>query len=118
MKGVELDTTTRDGVLVVTLAGEIDLMNHAEVHEALIGAALDGGPLFVADLNDAHYIDSNGVRMLFGLARELEGSRISWVIALSGDAPLQRLFKVTAFDEVVRIVPSVDDAVAALREGD
>ena len=77
--------------------------------------ALDGGPLFVADLNGVGYVDSNGVRMLFGLARELDGSRIACAVALASDAPLQRLLKVTAFDEVVQILPSVDDAVAALK---
>jgi anti-anti-sigma factor len=71
--------------------------------------------MVVLDFTAVHYVDSNGVRMLFGLAREFDHSRIAWTVALSEDAPLHRLFKVTTFDEVAKIFPSVSDAIAAVR---
>lgn len=112
---VRLETERRDDAVVATLVGEIDAVNHLQVGESLLSAALDGGPVFVASLDAVSYIDSNGVRMLFSLAQELDRSRIQWAVALAPDAPLQRLFKVTAFDEVARILDSVDDALVALQ---
>ncbi len=115
MKGLRIDTTSHDDVVVATLIGEIDLLNHEEVSQDLFAAALDGGPRLVVDLNAVDYVDSNGVRMLFALARELEHSRIEWAVALADDAALRRLFEVTTFDEVARMHPSVDAAVSAVR---
>ena len=115
MKALRIDTATRDGIVVATLVGEIDVVNHAEASEALLEAALAGGPLFVTDLNAVDYVDSNGVRMFFDVARELQRSRIAWAAVLAPDAPLQRLFQVTAFDDTVQIFPSIDAATAALK---
>lgn len=111
-----MEAASRGDVLVVTLVGEIDLVNHDEVGQDLFAAALAGGPRLVVDLDSVSYIDSNGVRMLFGLARELDHSRIEWAVALGENSPLHRLFKVTTFDEVADIHPSVDDAVNVFRE--
>jgi anti-anti-sigma factor len=102
-------------VVVVRLEGELDVVNSSDVREQLLQLALDGGPRFLADLDAVRYIDSNGVRMLFGLAREFSHSRVEWVVVLNPDSPLQRLFKVTAFDEVVRLAPSRERGLAMVR---
>lgn len=115
MRGTHIDTERRNEVVVATLVGDIDLLNHEAVGEELYAAALAAGPLLVVDFSAVDYVDSNGVRMLFGLAREFDHSRIGWTVALGENSPLQRLFKVTTFDEVARIFPSVDEAIAALR---
>lgn len=115
MKALRIDTSTLDGVVIATLVGEIDVVNHDEVKEALLRAALAGGPLFITDLNAVDYVDSNGVRMFFDVARELERARIAWATVLAPDAPLQRLFQVTAFADTVQIFPSLDAATAALK---
>ncbi len=115
MKRRHIDTEQRDDVVIATLVGDIDLLNHEAVGEELYEAALAAGPLLVVDFTEVEYVDSNGVRMLFGLAREFEHSRIGWTLALGENSPLQRLFKVTTFDEVARIFPSVDEAIASVR---
>jgi anti-anti-sigma factor len=110
-----VNTARRDGVVVATLVGDIDLLNHEAVGGELFAAALAGGPLLVIDFSAVNYVDSNGVRMLFGLAREFDHSRIEWTVVLGENSPLRRLFKVTTFDEVARMFPTVDDAVTAVR---
>ncbi len=117
MNGLSVHPTAQGDVVVATLDGDIDLVNHEELGQQLFSAALEGGPRFVVDLNAVTYVDSNGVRMLFSLARELDHSRIQWTISLDETSPVYRLFKVTTFDEVARIFPSVDEAVAAVRNG-
>ncbi|MEY2467420.1 MAG: anti-sigma factor antagonist [Actinomycetota bacterium] len=115
MRGIQVSTALQDDVVIATLTGDIDLLNHEEVGRELFSAALAGGPRLVANLSAVSYIDSNGVRMLFGLARELDHSRIGWTVVLGDGSPLHRLFKVTNFDEVAKIFPSVEEAVDALR---
>jgi anti-anti-sigma factor len=116
MKGVTIEIGADDGVVLATLGGEIDLLNCDEVGHELRAAALAGGAGMVTDLSAVRYADSNGVRMLFVLARELTQSRINWTVALNESSPLRRLFKVTTFDEIVPILPSVEEALAALAE--
>jgi anti-anti-sigma factor len=108
--------SARNEVVVAALVGELDLLNCDEVGQALLATALASGSRIVTDLTDLRYADSNGVRTLFVLARELERSRIAWAVALPEAAPLRRLFKVTTFDEVVPILPSVEDAIATLAD--
>jgi stage II sporulation protein AA (anti-sigma F factor antagonist) len=117
MRGLTVTTSTVGDVVVATLRGDIDLVNHEEAGEQLLATALAHGPLFVIDFDGVEYVDSNGVRMLFALAQDLENSRIEWAAALSEDAPLSRLFKVTTFDEVANICDCVSDAVAAVGTG-
>jgi anti-anti-sigma factor len=114
MKGIRIDTSLHEGVLVATLSGEIDLLNCDELGQELLASALAGGGAFVIDLSPIQYADSNGIRMLFVLAREFDRSRIKWAVALADASPLWRLFKVTTFDEVAAILPSVEDAAATL----
>jgi len=80
----------------------------------LLHAALEGGPRFALDLTDVQYVDSNGVRMLFELANELAQSRVEWAVALDDDSPVMRLLKVTAFNDVAQIFPTVADAASSL----
>lgn len=106
-------TEQHDGVAVARVSGDIDLINHESVMQQLLQTAIGSGPRFVLDLSGVTYVDSNGIRMLFALASELEDSRIDWAVALGAASPLTSLFKVTAFDEVARIFTSVPDAVTA-----
>lgn len=117
MNRIRIEVDDHDELPVVVLTGDIDVVNHELVQAQLARIALEVGPALVTDFNDVHYIDSNGVRTLFSLARGFEQSRIDWVVVLGDDSPLQRLFKVTAFDEVVKIEASRTSAISALRNG-
>jgi anti-anti-sigma factor len=110
---IELDVI--DDVAVAKVFGEIDVVTHDDARLRLIAAALDGGPRFVIDLDGVSYVDSNGIRVLFALARELDHSRIEWGIALRNESPLHSLFKVTAFDEAASIFAAADEAIDAVK---
>ena len=108
-------TTSRHGdVAVASVAGDIDMINHDELLRSLLATALDQGPRLVIDLTDVQYVDSNGVRMLFELATELNQARVEWAVALDDDSPLMRLLKVTAFNEVAPIFGTATEAASSL----
>ena len=53
---------TRDGAVVVSLAGELDLYNAEEVRSALLEACAAEPEVLVVDLGEVGFIDSSGVR--------------------------------------------------------
>ncbi|HUR76508.1 MAG TPA: STAS domain-containing protein [Acidimicrobiales bacterium] len=114
MRGLTIDLRTHDDVVVASLNGEIDLVNHEQAGAEILTTALDSGPRLVIDFQNVSYVDSNGVRMLFGVARELDHSRVEWTVALGEQSPLKALFKVTTFDEVARVFETLEDALGAL----
>jgi anti-sigma B factor antagonist len=62
--GCRCRATSRDGVAVVEVAGEIDLAAGPEL-EATLGAAVDGGlPTVIVDLEAVVFIDARGLGVL------------------------------------------------------
>jgi anti-anti-sigma factor len=84
-----LELSTRrdaDGTPVVTAVGEIDMSNADRFRDALGQAAGDGGRL-VVDLTGVEYLDSAGLRALFGFTPGLTliaGPLLTPVLAISG----------------------------------
>ena len=67
-----LDVASQDGAVVATVTGEVDLSNASDLHARLL--ALRGPQAhLVLDLGGVSYIDSAGLSLLDGLARELDG---------------------------------------------
>jgi anti-anti-sigma factor len=84
-----LELSTRrdaDGTPVVTAVGEIDMSNADRFRDVLGQAAGDGGRL-VVDLTGVEYLDSAGLRALFGFTPGLTliaGPLLTPVLAISG----------------------------------
>ena len=109
---VSITTTTVDEVIVVAVAGEIDVHTAPSVDDALAAAA---GPrvAIVADLTTVEFIDSTGLSVLvraLARARDDEGS-------LAVVAPTERVLKVlrlTGLDAVLPVFDTLDAALASL----
>ena len=70
MAGIEQER--RDGWLLVHLNGEIDLSNSQYLRERIELSTL-GDERVMIDLSEIEYIDSQGLRLLTGLAGALAG---------------------------------------------
>jgi anti-sigma B factor antagonist len=109
---------TRCGdVVVARLEGDIDLANTPTVSASVLEGVPNDAVGLVVDLSDVRYIDSVGVRMLFTFVRSLHASRQGMAIAVPAGSPVRKLLKITHLDEATVFRPSVDEAIAALREG-
>lgn len=106
----------RGDVLVVALGGEIDFTNAAEIEQRIFDAGSNDHIAIVVDLSDTTYVDSAGVRLLFDLARRVEGARQRLGIVVPPEAPLQRLVTVTNLASVATIRATADECVQALRD--
>ncbi|MBA3653904.1 MAG: STAS domain-containing protein [Actinobacteria bacterium] len=116
MKGLRIDTSAVGPVAVAALHGEIDLLNADETEQELLRLAMASAGGLVVNLDGVLYADSTAVRMFFTLVQDLRQARVGLTAAIADASPLRRLLKVTNFDEVVPTLPTVDDAVAALRD--
>jgi anti-anti-sigma factor len=111
-----LDVASRDGILIVAVAGEIDLSNADEIRDqvvAKIGTAHDRVAL---DLTGTTYLDSTGVRLLFDLATRMQDRRRRLALVVTDRAIVRRVIVLTKLDEAVPVHSSLDEALADLSQ--
>jgi anti-sigma B factor antagonist len=86
----------------VALSGEIDIANVGDAEAALMPMAASGSAL-VIDLAGLTYCDSQGIAMLFRLARHARDNGSSFTVA-NPQGIVARVFEITRFDEAVDVV--------------
>jgi anti-anti-sigma factor len=101
----------------VTRCGDVVVAHTPTVSASVLEGVPNDAVGLVVDLSDVRYIDSVGVRMLFTFVRSLHASRQGMAIAVPAGSPVRKLLKITHLDEATVFRPSVDEAIAALREG-
>jgi anti-sigma B factor antagonist len=117
MTGDDIEIRRHDDVIVARLEGDIDLANTPTLAARVLESVPNDALGLVVDLSGVRYIDSVGVRMLFTFVRSLHASRQGMAIALPHGAPVRKLLKITHLDEATVFRNSVEEAIAALREG-
>jgi len=102
-------STLLNGVICLSVAGEIDLANAPEFSAQLKVAMESDGRGLILDLRELWYIDSSGIKSIFN-ARQ-SGRRI----VLAGVAPhVKRILTIAGLHELVRMFPTIEEAVSAL----
>lgn len=109
---VDLDTTARNGSVVVSVSGEIDVYTAPQLRERLIELIDQGHYRIVVDLTRVEFLDSTGLGVLVGGLRRTRGHEGD--LALVCTQPrIMKVFEVTGLNKVFSIVDSVEAAVAA-----
>jgi anti-anti-sigma factor len=98
-------------LVVVEIAGELDLTNAAELEERL-EVLVPPRAALVLDLNRVVFIDSAAVHALFRLARAR--GRHGLVIVVEATAQIARTLGIVDLERAVTVEPSLDDARASL----
>jgi anti-anti-sigma factor len=96
--------------VIVGLPAEIDMMN-AEVRDLLVGAALPGVAVVVADLTNTTFCDSSGFRELVAARTRLAAVGVELRLAIP-PGNVRRVMQVIALDQIVTPYPSVLAAAA------
>ena len=100
-------------VCVVSAFGEID-MAEAPLLRTAIRAGLDrGADRVIVDFTDVTYLDSTGLGVLVGFAREI-GATAGDFVVIARDAQVLRVFEVAGLDGLVRVERSLDEAMVDL----
>jgi anti-anti-sigma factor len=106
----------RDGVSVVEVAGEVDLVS-SEPLNAVLTAQLDQRPAgLVVDLTKIVFLGSAGINVLVDTAERARDHGVALVVAADHRAVLRPL-RITGAYEMLSIRPSLDLALTALQAG-
>ena len=109
MTGVD----TRDGAVVVSLAGELDLYNAEQVRSALLDACAREPELLVVDLGEVRFIDSTALGVLIE-ARSRMADRRGFRLAAPG-VETRRALEVSGLDQHFVVHDTVPEALEAAR---
>ena len=109
-----LATTTRDEVLVVTPSeARLDAQAAVGFRDEFMEAAAGGEGPIVLDLAAVKFMDSSGLGAVVACYKALGRAR---PLVVAGASPaVAKLFAMTRIDQVLRIAPSVDEALAVAR---
>jgi anti-anti-sigma factor len=108
------DVSYHDSVGVVSLGGEVDIVQAQDLRERLLGAIRNEDLGLVVDLTDATYIDSVGVSLLFELAERLAERQLRLAIVLPEAGLVQRVLTIVNLASVAEIRPTIDEALAVI----
>lgn len=104
-----------DHLCIAHLSGEIDLANADAIQRATLGAFEDERMLgLVVDLGAVTFLDSAGIRMLFGLHADVGARGRSMVVVVPHDATFRRVLAITGVPDVLATAATIDDAVEML----
>ena len=104
----------RDAVGVVTLGGELDVLQANALRNQLLAAVRNEDLGLVLDLTDATYIDSVGVSLLFELAERLAERQLRLAVVLPEEGLVHRVLTIVSLNSVAAVEGSVDDALTAI----
>jgi anti-anti-sigma factor len=101
----------QDGVMLLVLAGEIDLATSGQFR-AVVDEALAAGAALVADFEEVAFMDSTMLRELLRAHRELEAAGTRFIIA-AAQPPVLRLLELTGTTGLFVTEPTREAALAA-----
>jgi anti-sigma B factor antagonist len=106
------NTTSTTEPSVVALDGEIDLHVSPRVALSLNQAIKNKPTKLVVDLSKVGYIDSSGLAVLIEAMQSVE--EYGGIFAIAGmQETVRSIFEIARLDQVFRIFPDVDSALAA-----
>ena len=109
---MEITSRTQNGVTLVVFAGSLDSNTSPQAQQAVDGMLAAGARKMAVDCTALDYISSAGLRVLMLAAKQVKAQ--GGFLAIAGVQPLvQEILEISKFTLVLRILPSVRDAVAA-----
>ncbi len=104
-----------DGIVVLSIGGEIDLVTAPALEEAIGGVVVDDPEALIIDLSGVEFLGSVGLKILAATYEKLGDSAEFGVVA-RGPAT-RRLIHLTGQDKTFPLYPTLDDALTGVREG-
>ncbi len=113
----EWDLREEAGVRVLKVAREVDLEGLKSLEEALAPLLSVPKARLVVDLAGCPRVTSEMLRLFLMVARRLEAQKGGFALASPGDE-VQRFLEISGVARLCQVLPSVGEAVAAVRGDD
>lgn len=114
--GLDIAHHEVDGILVITVTGEVDLETTPALYDA-VTAGIDHtrGEPCILDLTAVTFLSSAGLTALVEATRHAEARREPLRIVVDSNRPVIRPIEITGLDDELRLYHSVDEAAKAGR---
>lgn len=103
-----------DGVSVVSVSGEIDLVTAPALEQAISGVVAEGPTALVIDLSAVDFLGSVGLKILAATYEKLAKTAEYGVVA-RGPAT-RRPIHLTGLDKTFPLYPTLDEALTGVRD--
>ena len=113
-KHIEFLTEETEGVLVISISGNISGLDAWEFHKELWEAVGGFDKSVLLDLEGLVYINSAGLRSILAVAKRLRENKAKFAVC-SLSRRTKSLFKMAAFDKVIDVFESRSEAIEAIR---
>lgn len=102
----------KSDVTVVAVDGSLDALTAPDLARAIVDEIAEGRVKLVVDLTAVEFMSSAGLRTLLGGVKESRGHGGDLRIA-STNPGIDRVLKISGFDNVAKVFPSSTEAVAS-----
>ncbi|BDB45466.1 MULTISPECIES: STAS domain-containing protein [Mycobacterium] len=104
-----------DGVVVLSIGGEIDLVTAPALEEAIGGVIADNPGALIIDLSGVDFLGSVGLKILASTYEKL-GDGAEFGVVARGPAT-RRPIHLTGLDKTFPLYPTLEDGLTGVREG-
>jgi anti-sigma B factor antagonist len=111
VQSLAVERTSRDGVELLLVEGELDIASAHRLISVLNGAVQEALRSLVVDLSQVDFMDSTGLALLINANRRLT-RRSKGFAVVCPPGPLRRVFEVTDMVETLHVCPDRDSAWA------
>jgi anti-sigma B factor antagonist len=112
-----VEVTERDGTMVVSISGEIDISNVDQI-AAVISAQPNTGDGLVVELSEVGYLDSTAVSLLHDLALRLRQRAQRLAVVSPEDSSPRRVLELTALYRHAPLAEDIDSAIKLIRSSE
>ncbi len=109
---LEVDTEDREGLLQVSLRGELDLSTVEKVEDELRRVEQRVDKLLVLDLSGLTFLDSTGLRLMVTADQRARKAGRRFAI-VKGPETVHRVFTITKLDERLQMVDDLTELESA-----
>ena len=100
---------------VIAVRGEIDLFTAPELKQKLGEAIEAGRNQIIVDLTETSFLDSTALGVLIGAVKRLRSDH-GRLVLVNVDQNIAKTFEITGLDQIFTILPTREEAIAALAE--
>jgi anti-sigma B factor antagonist len=104
-----VERTSRDGVEVVFVEGEVDIASASRLISVLNSSVAEAIKAVVVDLTQVGFMDSTGLALLINANRRLTLRRKGFAVVCP-PGPLRRVFEITDMVETLHVCPDQESA--------
>lgn len=105
---LRIGTNAVTGVVVITLAGELDLASAAALAHAIDDAASPDAELLIVDLRGLEFMDSTGIGVLVKAHQAATQSGYRFAI-VKGSPQVDRILSLTGLDEQLTLLDAPEE---------